>query len=583
MNDNGKAKFTSSPVTQGSDISKAGTSTMAPPSEITSNPAGEVSAAIPTEQAPKPAINPDPLKQRIHQHPPRNWFKRFIWDLTAKPDPTPEQIALAAERERRKTLEAVLKSEALLFKQRIINALDRRGLCYRYKKSERDLLVSGIQSIKFDRIVMQPDAIYLRLNTLRLPRGVSILALMDEDILTDLSLACGRRVSGEFSEKTGAWFIVERATGVLGIPSHVKFKDMLENIPQSADGLTIPLGVRTNSTPVYKSLDKMYSMLIGGTIGSGKSNMLNTIICTLIYRNPPERLKLLMTDLKGGLEFSFYEGIPHLYPIPEIAPHGIAYSREQVPELLGWLLAEGERRIKVIKAAGCKDIGRFNQQHRKKAMPHFIYICDEYADIKIEPKLGRQAEDLLTNIAQRFRAVGIHVILCTQIPKSEIVSTRIKGVLPAKLAFSVPTNQSSMAVLDNGHAKELKPAGRAIFQWGEETQLQTPFISDQIVRDIVEAAKGGHGFEGVTMGGHDVTPLEVMTWALEYDQGYLSIREVFSKFGARGMPRAEIQSWLTEWEGQEFIIGTSLYRVEPPAGSRPRRLIAVMDVIDENK
>lgn len=568
---NGRLHVT--PTVRGQDWGKAGTVDMVEGGPLTVSGTGQNSPVMPVKPAEVPQRNDDPHRRRIHHQPPRNWFKRIIWKLSYKPDPTPEEIQRAEEIERRKHMETLLRDEAELYRSRIVNRLNGRELCYRYKKTERDFLTSGVQSVKFDRIVLQPDAIYYRINTMRLPRGLGILDLMGDDVLTDLSLVCQHRVSGDYSEKYGAWYIVERSTGVLGIPNHVKYQDMIASIPASADGLSIPIGFTSNARPVYKSLSVMYSMLIGGTIGSGKSNILNVILCTLIRRNPPDRLKLILVDLKGGLEFSFYEGIPHLLEIEDFAPGGIAYYRDHVPGVLTWLHREGERRIQVIKNAGYKDIGRYNQHQRKKALPHIVFVIDEWADVKLEAKIGRHSEDILTNIAQRFRAVGIHVILCTQVPKSEIVSTRIKGVLPAKLAFSCPTNQGSMAIIDNGHARGLEPAGRCVFQWGEEVFVQAPYINERIIHDTVNGAITGT-FEKVDQG-HDVLPLEIQKWSLEHDNGYLSRRRLHHEFGKRGLTQQELEDWLASWEGTEIVVGTSLYRVDPAAGSRPRRMISV--------
>ena len=526
----------------------------------------------------QPQDNPDPLKPAITRTTRRRGLLRKFMGLfiPKKRIYTPEELFMLEEGKRRKLVEKQLLEEARIFKRLIINVLNRRGLCYRYKKSERDLRLSGVQSVDFKSVRCYPEAFYYAVDTVRLPRDLGILQLVEEFVLTDLSIACGHRVSAHYSERAGCVYIVERATGVLGIPNHVKFDEMLAAFPPYADGLSVPFGLTTNSRPVYKSFSQMYSMLIGGTIGAGKSNFVNAIICTLLRRNPPDRLKFLMIDLKGGLEFSFYEGIPHLLSIPEFAPNGICYERHQVPGVLEWLLNEGERRIDTIKRAGFKDIGRFNQMHRKRHMAHLFLVCDEWADIKLEPRLGARSEDLLTNIASRFRAVGIHVILCTQIPKVEVLTTRIKGVLPAKVAFSVPTNPASLAILDNGHCKGLEPVGRCLLQWSDEMQIQTPFINDATVREIVQGATIGH-YDTIAPRGHDVTELEIMTWALQEDSGWLSVTRVYNQFRQRGITRAEIEELTASWEGREFVIGSSLYRVDPPAGSRARRLVAVDD------
>ena len=569
-----RGRLQRSPSTHGGNAGRADTVETKPEGHEAVDAAG-IATSVEAPKVEAPVENTDPLKQRITAIPRRGLISK-VARLLAPKELSAEDKALKDEKARRRQMESLLREESTLYRQRIVNALNRRELCYRFRKSEKDFLTRGVQSVQFQEIRMQPDAVYLRVDTDHMPRGVGILQLVDEDILTDLSIACGRRVSADYSERYGCWYIVERATGVLGIPSHVQWLDMLKGFPSSADGLSLPLGVTSNARPVYKSLGTMYSMLVGGTIGAGKSNVLNVILCTLIRRNHPDRLKLLLVDLKGGLEFSFYEGVPHLLPIPGSAEGGICYHRDQVTGVLKWLLAEGERRIGIMKSAGFKDIGRYNQFHRKQHLPHLVFVVDEWADIKLEPKSGRESEEILTNIAQRFRAVGIHVILCTQVPKSEVLSTRIKGVLPAKLAYSCPTNQGSMAILDNGHAKGLQPVGRCVLQWQDEIQLQTPYINDQMIRETIAGAIAGN-FEESDSHTHDLTQLEVLEYALENENGYLAHHSLFAHYEKRGISKEELRQWLIDWEAQEFIVGSSLYRVEPAKGNKPRRLIAVTD------
>ena len=573
---------TISPQLSGSIEGKSGQEEGRKPEAKAPAPPGITSVQLPEVGEIQVTENEKPLAPAIiNRSKKRSRFLAIVQSIFVKRELTKEEQILLTEKAKRREMEKVLRMDAINFQDRIRNKLNQLGLCYRYRKSDRDFIISGVQQVQFEIVVMNPDAIFFKINTLKLPRGIFIKQLMDEAVLTDLSIACMHKVNGQWSEKCGAWFIVERASGVLGIPRHVMFQDMIERFPSSADGLSIPIGMTVNGKPIYRSLAQMYSLLIGGTIGSGKSNIMNVIICSLIQRNRSDRLKFLMIDLKGGLEFNFYEGIPHLLKLETkdedgnlVAPNGICYKNNQVPRALEWLHGEGERRIGIIRESGYKEIGRYNQHNRKMALPHIILVIDEWADVKLMKKLGAEAEELLINIAQRFRAVGIHVILCTQVPKAEVVSTRIKGVLPAKLAFSCPTNQASMVIIDNAGAKGLEPAGRCILQWNSEMAIQTPYINDEIIHEIVEAAKGGK-FTPVVVKKHDVTQLEIQEWALNNDNGNLSFSRLFAAFKTRGLTAAELTQWLQEWEKQEIMISSSIYKVEAGAGNRPRRMVAL--------
>lgn len=560
--------------TTGQFISKSGELTVKSSDSLSAKTVGMVDS-LPAVTADKPIENTQEMKQRIWRGGRSKWWKRIFKNMTTKRELTREEIIALEEKQRRDELEKLLRLEANLYKQRIVNRLTGLGLAYKYKTNERDVWASKFQTVKFSLCVLQPDAIYFKIDTASLPWGVSIMQLMDEGVLTDLSLSCGSRVMADYSETRGAWYIIERASGAMGIPNHVKFADMLERYPASADGLSIPFGITTNGRPVYKSLDNnMPHMLIGGTTGAGKSNFVNVVLCALIRRNSPKHLRMVMVDLKGGLEFDFYEGIPHLLPIEEVAQNGIANYRDQVPGVLTWLLKEGERRIKILKAAGKKDIGRYNQFHRKDPLPHLLFIIDEYADVKLDRKIGKEVEEKLINIASRFRAVGIHVIICTQVPKSTVIDTRIKGVLPGRVAFSCTGNHESMAILDNGHANGLAPVGRAILKSAGEITFQAPYINDQTVKRIVEGAIAGGSYDDSEIAEHDVTLEEVLAWALENDTGYLSRRRLYSQFKDRGLKQAEIEKWMSDIENTEILVNSTVYRVEPAGGSRARRLVA---------
>jgi hypothetical protein len=193
--------------------------------------------------------------------------------------------------------------------------------------------------------------------------------------------------------------------------------------------------------------------------------------------------------------------------------------------------------------------------------------------------IARDCEETLANVAQRFRAVGIHVILCTQIPKAEVISTRIKGVLPAKLAFSVPTLAASMVMVDNGDARGLQPVGRCVYQWDGQYEVQCPYINEEIISEIVNGAISGVYEESRST--HDVTILELMEYALANENGYLSRDILYREYKARGLTVDELNQWLSSMDGQEYVLGTSLYRVDPARGNKPRRLVAIDEDADD--
>ncbi|MCW4004953.1 MAG: FtsK/SpoIIIE domain-containing protein [Candidatus Bathyarchaeota archaeon] len=545
------------------------------------DPSGATVDLIPEDQQFHMAEEPDRLRKSIHRMSSRHWIARLIRGIvraTRKREIDPSVQRKRQEESKLRHQRRFLMEEADLYWDRIINTLNARDLCYRYPKSERDLLTSGIRSVNFTEVRLQSAQIGFKIDTVHRPRGIGILQLVAEDVLTDLSVSCGHRVTAMYNEKDGAWYWVERESGIRGIPSHVTWQEMTEVWPQYADELTIPMGRSANSKMIYRSLKTMPHLLIAGSTGAGKSNMMNVILCTLISRNTPDNLRLLGVDLKGGLELTFYEGIPHLMSLEDITETGIVYERDAVPGLLSWLIGEGERRMNILKEAGHKEFGKYNAHRKYNKLPRIVLLIDEWADIKLDPAVGRKAEPLLANLAARMRAVGIHVIVATQAPTKEVISTLIKTNLKSKMAFSCPSISSSMLILGNGDAKDLQPPGRFIYQSGEQITIQSPYISDQMVREIVQAAIEGRSMQ--IKQSHDVTLEEILCYALDNLDGELSHTKLYEQFKKRGLTRDETRTWMKSIENQVVVVRDTSYEVSIPSGSAPRRLKLVSDDVE---
>lgn len=512
-------------------------------------------------------------------------FARLFKRRELTPEEKAEEQGQAAQRSALRLLKDKLSEEAEAYADLIKYKLKDLGICYRYRKSEKGL--ERYKLVKFARpFVLREEAIYLEVNLRpgQCPPGVGVGQLADEETLKNLSMACGRKVLARYTPETGFWYIVEREYGVRGIPSHVKYDEILSLRPASADGLSLPLGIGENKKPVWRSLGQMYSMLIAGTVGGGKSNFINALICTLLRYNSPNRLKFMMIDLKGGVEFSYYQGIPHLLTLPngegERKP-AIIEKRDDVPEALRWIVNEGERRLGLLKEKRKKNIGQYNYQNRNP-IAHLVVVIDEWADVKLDREAGREAEELLINIASRFRASGIHVILCTQVPNKDVVSIRIKNVLPARIAFACPDVHASMLIIGDGKAAGLEPAGRAIFDWGHSRfELQSPYINNQTVDSVVDQATAGK-FNELESAIHDVTDQEIYEWALNENGGSLAYAPIFAHFRGRGFTKDVAIAWCKEAEGKEVIISDTVYRVQPsPGRGQARRLLPVAETEPE--
>jgi hypothetical protein len=494
---------------------------------------------------------------------------------------TPEETAEAAEKRKRRELSQVLTMDAKTWELWLINALSRMGLKHEIR---HDGKLIKTQRVSFDFIALEPDSIAYHVNMRTLPDGVSTERLKDEEVVNNLGMSAGRRITCRWTVESGIWYIVERASGRAGIRNHVQVSEMWDAMPASANALTIPVGITHNARMVYTSIADMPHALIAGTTGSGKSNFEHVGINTLIRRNTPDRVRLVLIDLKGGLEFQRYVGVPHLLHIvpgdpdktgvpchADIAPDGIVTERDQVPPLLVWLRAYGEKRMKTLLAAKCANIGEYNAHRKTSRLPFLVIWVDEWADVRLG-KGGQEAENELVNLVQRMRAVGMYFILATQIPKSEVITGLIKGNLPCRFAFSVPNIHASQTIIDTGDAAGLEPTGRCIMQHRGEIQLQTPYISrDMIAQTILGATTGNYG----PVAAHDVTPLEIMSWALAENNGWLNRVTLWKQYQDRGITVAELMDWVSSWEGREYIIDNSSYVVKPAEGNRGRRLVAL--------
>ncbi len=483
------------------------------------------------------------------------------------PPPTPEEIALLEEEQRRKLLNEKLTKDATADVRNIRASLNALGYCAWTTVDGRRKVT---QPVKFDQVLAEPDAVHVHVHRL-LPWGVKIKDLTDPDTLDNLSHSCGHFVRARYTALTGLWYTVERGSSTGGVPNHVSYVELIKRLPASAGPLAFPVGIAGNSRLILEDLGRMPHMLVAGTTGGGKTNFLNSILCTLITRTSPERLRLVLVDLKMGLSFSRYIGVPHLMTDQVFCQTGVIEQREQVAALLAWLIAEGEERMKIFRSAHAEDIAHYNR-HRKNPLPWIVLVIDEWADMLLTDK--KEAENKLVNIISRMRSVGIHVILATQNPNKEVIVSNIKANLPCKVAFSVPNIPASMLIINNGMAVGLQPVGRAILQFRNEVELQTPYMPPELVDSYVAQARG---IQPAAPLGSDLTPREIMEWALQHNDGWLTQRALLAQFGGRGMNDHELRDMVTTWVGNEYAIEGSTYRVVDTPNRKGRRLVAVLD------
>ncbi len=256
--------------------------------------------------------------------------------------------------------------------------------------------------------------------------------------------------------------------------------------------LELAIGRDAEGTPVVADLAKMPHLLIAGTTGSGKSVMINSIITTLLMRALPEDVRLIMVDPKR-VELAGYNGLPHLY-VPVVT------EPKQAASALQWAVSEMERRLKVFERLNVRKISTYNEKQSAgefehydnppQKMPYLVIIIDELSDLMMVA--GKDVEASIVRIAQLGRAAGIHLIVATQRPSSNVVTGLIKANITNRIAFNVATGIDSRVIIDQMGAEKLTGLGDMLFSkvdWGKPRRIQGCFVSDDEINEIVEFVK----------------------------------------------------------------------------------------------
>ncbi len=267
----------------------------------------------------------------------------------------------------------------------------------------------------------------------------------------------------------------------------IYLRDILESklFKNSKSPLAVALGKDIVGNPFVTDIKKLPHLLIAGTTGSGKSVGINAMILSLLYRNDPDSLRLILIDPKM-LEFSIYNDIPHLLTPVIIEPKKAIIA-------LANLVKEMERRYQLMAKTKVKNIDNYNQRAKKnkeETMPFIVVVIDELADLMMTG--GKEVEYSIARLAQMARAAGIHIIVATQRPSVDVVTGLIKANLPARLSYRVGQKIDSKVILDAMGAEALLGRGDALFTPPGASglvRLHAPWNTEEEVEEIVEFLK----------------------------------------------------------------------------------------------
>lgn len=271
---------------------------------------------------------------------------------------------------------------------------------------------------------------------------------------------------------------------------------------QAKSAVTLALGKDIAGHPVVVDLAKMPHLLAAGTTGSGKSVSLNVMLLSLLYKSTPEELRLIMIDPKM-LELSVYDGIPHL-----LTP--VVTDMKEATNALRWCVAEMERRYRLMAALGVRNIAGYNEKIKAaraqgaplldplwqaspdetadelQCLPTIVVLADEFADMIMV--IGKKVEELITRIAQKARAAGIHLILATQRPSVDVITGLIKANIPTRIAFQVSSRIDSRTILDQQGAEQLLGHGDMLYLppgTAVPVRVHGAYVSDEEVHRVV--------------------------------------------------------------------------------------------------
>ena len=376
--------------------------------------------------------------------------------------------------------------------------------------------------------------------------------------------------------------------------SIVTVREILEAVPKGKEDskLLAVLGRDIMGTPIWFEINKAPHILVAGTTGSGKSICINSIIISLMMRTRPDEVKLVLVDPKK-VELNVYNGAPHLLcpVVTEPRKASIALKR---------IVSEMERRYDIFSEAGVKNIAGYNmmvekknevllEDQKMKKLPYIVIIIDELADLMLVA--AKEVEDSVTRITQLARAAGIHLIVATQRPSTDVITGLIKANIPSRISFAVSNSIDSRTILDMVGAEKLLGRGDMLFlPMGENTPLrvQGTYISEEEISSVVNytiSQQKAHYDNTITMsdeeehatsmvGDRDATEEPLYNEIVEFvvTQGKASASLLQRKFRL-GYNRAARAIDLLEERG---IVG-------PQNGSKPREVLVKLGNKEESE
>ena len=272
-------------------------------------------------------------------------------------------------------------------------------------------------------------------------------------------------------------------------PKLVTLGDIFGDMPGQASPLSVWLGKDISGNAVWTDLARMPHLLIAGTTGSGKSGCINTLLTSILLRSTPDEVRMILIDPKR-IELNYYESIPHL-----LTP--VVSNPKEASAVLQNVVAEMERRyerLSIIRARNLPEANRTFKARGEDPLPYLLVVIDELADLMM---VSPQAvEDAIIRLAQKSRAVGIHLVLATQRPSVDVITGMIKANVPSRIAFAVSSQTDSRVILDTSGAESLLGQGDMLFKplgTSRMQRVQGAYVAEEEVAMVVEQCRRQRG------------------------------------------------------------------------------------------
>lgn len=457
---------------------------------------------------------------------------------------------LKADAKREALIRKDMRKEAAWLEQLLLDVFRKTQGCHHiYSKDGKERTVSP----KFERSVTTPDAHYFYLAASRrtlfgwrwkLPYGVTISRLTDEDVLKNMHAATKRQVDVQWSETGQVIFRVSRLDSPDALPKEVKWRDAMRQFPDDKrDKFPYTIGVTESRKFQWFNLVDDPHILVAGKSQSGKSNLVNGMIATLVSTHSPDELRLVLIDQKGGLEFTHWTELPHLLG-------DMVKTVDEVQPALDRLVAVMRSRMARLEKVKAKDIGAYNarvdQEHR---LARVVVVIDE---MNTFVGLGAKTEHIhnaIMLLVSQGRAVGVHVITSTQHPEVRVIPGRIKTNMPMRLSGAMPTISASQIVLDSPDAARIPNiSGRFVAVIGLQTLIvQVPRIFDEDIAGVVSSTR--QDFPDVPENLSDVGELpKLVVWdeqralaaCLDWFDGQVSYKKLHTTLGSESPGEREL-------------------------------------------